>query len=162
MNIRYRLRQFARALRGPSSPPDLGDLSALLTAPQRALFVAMAPVDQDHCLSVARVLAASGQAHPDLLCAALLHDCGKALARIMVWERVAYVLLGRLAPTWVGRLGSAQAGGFGHGLYLLAHHARLGAALAAQAGCSPATVALIAGVGDPAMQESLRRADDAH
>jgi hypothetical protein len=162
MGVRYRVRQFVRALSGPVTPPDLEDLGDLLTARQKALFSTMAVVDQNHCLAVARALEASGRTQPDLLQAALMHDIGKSAAHIAVWERVAHVLLLRGAPRVVGRLGSPQHGGLGHGLYVLAHQAALGADLAAQAGCSETTVALIRGAGDPALQRALRQADDTH
>lgn len=159
MGILYRLRQFVRAAR-PQSPPDLGALGGLLTAQQRALFDAMAPVDQRHCLAVARALAAEGYSQPDMLRAALIHDAGKATARIALWERVAHVLLSRFAPSAAGRVGSPQAGGFGHGLFVLAHHAALSAGLAEQAGFPPATIGLLRGEGDADLLDALRRADD--
>jgi len=162
MGALYRVRQFLRAA-GPSGPPpELGDLAALLTDDQRRLFAAMAAVDQEHCLRVARALLRAGHGEPALLQAALLHDCGKSTTHIAVWERVAHVLLQRLAPGMVGRVGSAQPGGFAHGLHVLAHHGARGAALAAQAGCPPEAVALLRGAGDPALQAALRQADDTH
>jgi hypothetical protein len=161
MGIRYRARQFMQALWGPTAPPELGEFAGLLEPPQHALFRAMAAVDQAHSLRVAAALAEQGNAAPDLLRAALIHDAGKATAQIAVWERVAHVLALRFSPTLVGRIGSPSSG-FGHGLYVLAHHAEIGAALAAKAGFSPAVVALVHGDGDPAMQSALRRADDAN
>ncbi len=162
MRIAYRVRQFALTIAGPQMPPDLGQLAGLLTPQQRALFSAMAGVDQRHCLAVAEALAVAGYDDPDLLRAALVHDAGKSLAHISVWERVANVLMRRFAPGMLGKIGSPRAGGFGHGLYLLAHHSGLGAALAQQAGFSPATVALVRGDGGPVLQQALDQADDSH
>ena len=162
MRIAYRVRQFARAIAGPQTPPDLGQLASLLTPQQEALFSAMAVVDQRHCLAVATALAAKGYDDPDLLRAALVHDAGKSLAHISVWERVANVLMRRFIPGLAGRVGSPRQGGFGHGLHLLAHHSGMGAALAQQAGFSAATVALVRGEGDPTLQEALNHADDTH
>jgi hypothetical protein len=162
MSVAYRVRQFGQAIVGPQTPPDLGQLASLLTPQQAALFSAMAVLDQRHCLAVAAALAAGGQNDPDLLRAALVHDAGKSLAPIGVWERVTNVLMRWLTPGLVGRVGSPREGGFGHGLYLLAHHSGLGAALAQRAGFSPATVALVRGDGDPALQEALDQADNTH
>ena len=108
---------------------------------------------------MAAALAEQGDVAQDLLRAALVHDAGKSTARIAVWERVAHVLMLRLSPALVGRIGSPH-DGLGHGLYVLAHHAELGARLAAAAGFSPVVVSLVRGDGDPAMQSALRRADD--
>ena len=162
MSACYRLWQFVQAVRGHNKPPDLGTFATLLTAKQAHLFASMSSVDQHHCLAVAQALAAQGVQQPDLLRAALIHDVGKSLGRIRLWERVVHVLLLRCAPALVGRVGSVQAGGFGHGLYLLAHHAHLGAQLAAEAGFSEATVRFVRGTGDADLQEALRRADDSH
>jgi hypothetical protein len=159
MGIRYRTRQFVRTVMGPATPPGLGDFADLLSPSQTALFRAMAPVDQEHCLRVAAALARQCHASPDLLRAALIHDAGKSTAHIAVWERVAHVLMLHFTPALVGRVGS-PGGGFGHGLYVLAHHAETGARLSAAAGFAPAVVALVRGVGDPPMQRALRLADD--
>jgi len=162
MRIAYRLRQFLRTAGVPHTPPDLGSFANLLTPEQYALFTAMAVADQWHCLAVARALAAQGEENADLLRAALIHDVGKSLAHIGLWERVVHVLIARLTPHLVGRLGSARPDGWGHGLYVLAYHASLGAELAAQAGFSSVTVALVRGDGEPCMQALLNRADDEH
>jgi hypothetical protein len=159
MGIRYRTQQFVRAVMGPDTLPELGSFADLLLPLQRSLFRAMAPVDQAHCLRVAAALAQQGDAPPDLLRAALIHDAGKSAAHIAVWERVAHVLILHLAPALVGRIGSPHEG-FGHGLYALAHHAETGAGLAAAAGFSPVVVSLVRGDGDPALQSALRHADD--
>jgi putative nucleotidyltransferase with HDIG domain len=137
-------------------------LGALLTDEQQALFASLAVVDQRHSMAVARALASHGETDPDLLRAALMHDIGKSLGRIAVWERVAHVLLLCVTPRLVGRIGSKRAGGAGHGLYLLAHHAELGAQIAAQAGFSPEVVALVRGDGDARQQNALHAADDTH
>lgn len=160
MGALYRIRQFVRAAGKQGPPPDLGEMAGLLTADQRRLFAAMAVVDQEHCLRVARTLRAAGHSERSLLQAALLHDCGKSVTRIAVWERVAHVLLQRLAPALPGRLGSSRPGGVGHGLHVLAHHTALGAELAAQAGCPPETIDLLRGAGEPRLQSALAQADD--
>ncbi len=162
MRALHRIRQFVRAVSGPNVLPDLGEMGALLTAEQKRLFVSLAAVDQRHSLAVARVLAAQGETDAELLQAALMHDIGKSLGHIAVWERVAHVLLLRYAPRLVARIGSARAGAVGHGLFLLAHHAELGAQLAAQAGFSAQVVALVRGTGDPRRQTALSDADDTH
>lgn len=160
MGARQRVRQFVWAVSGPSTPPDLGELGVLLADEQKRLFLALAAVDQRHSLAVARALAAQGETDAELLQAALMHDIGKSLGHIAVWERVAHVLLSHYAPRLVGRIGSAQRSGPGHGLYVLAHQAESGAQLAEQAGFSPDVVALVRGTGDLRRQTALNAADD--
>ena len=160
MRVAYRVRQFVRALAGPRTAPQLGDFVVLLTPEQTALFAGMAVTDQRHCLAVAATLVAGGHGEADLLRAALVHDAGKALARIRLWQRVLYVLLNWLAPGLVHRLGSASARGSLYGLYVLAHHAELAAGLVAQAGFSEAVAALVRGEGDARLQAALHSADE--
>jgi putative nucleotidyltransferase with HDIG domain len=162
MGARYRVQQFVWAISGPNAAPDLGELSNLLTEEQTRLFRTLAVVDQRHCLAVARALAQRSETDAGLLQAALMHDIGKSLAHIAVWERVAYVLLSRVSARLVCRIASARRGDVGHGLYLLAHHAELGAQVAAQAGFSEDVVALVRGSGDARRQTALREADDTH
>jgi len=160
MGILYRVRQFVRAINGPSAPPDLGALADLLAPEQRSLFGGMSLGDQHHCLAVARALLAAGHTDRDLLRSALVHDAGKSAAHIAPWERVAHVLLLRFAHSVVGRVGAPQTSGFGHGLYVMARHAVYSAAMAERAGFPPATVTLLRGDGPPEWQDALRRADD--
>jgi hypothetical protein len=80
---------------------------------------------------------------PEVLQAALLHDVGKTAVAASLWMRVLMVLLERLVPGWLERVG--QEGGDGWRRHVLAYqrHAEIGAELAAQAGSSPLTVSLI-------------------
>ncbi len=160
MGARYRVRQFVRALTGSRTRPDLGVLARLLTREQMALFATMAPADQHHCLAVAETLAAGGWTDDDLLRAALMHDVGKSLAHIGLWQRVAYVLMCRWAPRVVARLDAAPPKGPAKGLYVLAHHAELGAKLVAEAGLSERVASLVRGNGEADLQAALCWADE--
>ena len=155
---RYRARQFFGALR-PHVDAGLRDgACALLGDGERALFDAMTPRDQQHCLDVYLRLRDEGHDDRDLLVAALLHDAGKG--EIALWHRVAFVLLEH-APGALDRLARDGEGWRGV-LYRCRHHAELGAALARRAGSGDAVVALIAETNarDPRLQ-ALHRADDA-
>ena len=48
--------------------------------------------EQAHAVSVYRQLVAQGETSSDLLAAALLHDVGKSLSPLRLWERVLIVL----------------------------------------------------------------------
>ena len=114
-------------------------MRARLTSAQQSLFLAMSPRDQWHGVETLRLLPAALRDDRELGLAALLHDCGKGYIRL--YERVLYVLLARL-PWLLVRLAAPRTGPRG-ALLRLSRHTERGAALAAAAGSSPRTVALI-------------------
>ncbi|MBN1178879.1 MAG: HD domain-containing protein [Anaerolineae bacterium] len=139
----YRARQFLHALAAPLIDHGLEDVAQVLTPAQQALFLRMAPVDRRHTLAVYRDLATSGPLPHDLLVAALLHDIGKAAAPARLAVGVLKVLLERFAPRWLERLSRSEPHGWRRPFVIYRQHPHIGAEWAAQAGCSPLTVALI-------------------
>jgi hypothetical protein len=143
----YRFRQFFGALTARVGDDEEWALAELLTLPQRDIFRRMAPNDQRHGLNVCSTLRRAGYDDPALLTAALLHDAGKAAGRIWLWQRTLIVLLERWAPGLLRRLerGAAfeEAPWWRRGFVINRLHPELGARWAAQADCSPTTVALI-------------------
>jgi len=146
---RYRAGQVVRALRARANPPgDAETAAALGWLPERAapLFLAMPANDRRHSLAVLHSLQAAGHADSALMQAALLHDAAKAGAGITLAHRVAFVLAEALFP---GRLAAWAAGAAPPGdgprrpFWVLANHPRLGAEMAAEAGCDAGAVALI-------------------
>lgn len=103
----------------------------------------MPRADRAHGLRTYRLLAAD-DCPEDLLIASLLHDVGKSRSQIRLWDRVLFVLAGRLAPGWLRSLpAEPRAARFGVGLIALRDHAEVGAALIAAAGGSPTVAKLI-------------------
>jgi hypothetical protein len=154
----YRARQVFTALFPRVDAADLGAVAAVLPPPLLRLFETMERRDQRHAIEVMRRLEAGGVTNPDLLTAALLHDCGKGA--VPVWLRVAYVL----SPTWVDGAAREGAAGWRGAAYRLSRHVELGLAAAESAGASAATLRLISGTVDSSEQENLRllhAADDA-
>jgi len=141
--VAYRARQFFRALTASLADEELNEAQQALTPAQWVLFCRMSPADRRHGAAVYRALRARAVHSPDLLAAALLHDVGKASAAAPLWMRVAVALLERLAPDWLERLSRGTTRGWRQRLSAYLRHAELGAHQAAQAGCSPRTVALI-------------------
>lgn len=143
----YRVRQFFGALTACISEQDERRLARFLTPAQRELFRRMAPNDQRHSMSVFYTLLRAGHDEPDLLAAALLHDVGKAAGRIWLWQRTLVVLLHRWSPRllqWLAREPShSVVPWWRRGFVVYWQHPELGARWAAEAGCSPTTVALI-------------------
>jgi hypothetical protein len=100
----YRVRQFFRALFARVSDEELEQAARILTPAALALFCSMPIQDQRHGLDVCVALQQAGHTKPDLLAAALLHDAGKAAARIPAGQRAVIVLLERFAPRLLARL----------------------------------------------------------
>ena len=142
-----------------SRPPAADDLEwarRQLSDDQRALWERMSVRDQRHTLRVARnYVARRPLAAADEIAGALLHDVGKVAGDLGTFTRV----LARLVGPRTRRLREYH------------DHEAIGAALAAAAGSSFVTVALVRGVADetetvrapelPAMITALRDADDA-
>lgn len=165
----YRIRQFAAAvcaeLRGWRPP----DLSAYLDAPQQALFARMTRADQRHSVAVLHALLTEQRGDAVDWQAALLHDVGKAEARLKLWQRALWVVLRAVSPHLLERLAADRPGSWRYPLYLYRVHAARGAELVRAAGGSPLLVELIrlhdappAEISEASLSrrlEILRRAD---
>lgn len=144
-SLRQRFYRGCDDLLSPWRSVDERPAVALLGPPALALYRRMSRADRRHSLRLLARLRREGHDHPDLLVAALLHDCGKAAAPLRVWHRTLKVLLRRLAPGWWECLAApAPPGHWRYPFFVLEHHPRLGAEWAAAAGCTPLTVWLIA------------------
>ena len=141
--LTYRSRQFWNALLSPSKRVTNEALLPHLNSAQIVLFRRMQPAEQVHAYQIFKRLETAGQTTPDLLIAALLHDVGKILVPLSVFDRVVIVLgkhlFGKAALRW--------AEGTPHRWRLpfvvAEKHAEWGAELASQSGASSLTVELI-------------------
>ena len=140
--MRQRARQFFRAMLGRVSLSERAIVEGTLSPAQTALFWRMAPCDQRHSLDVYYALRDGGCQDEALLVAALLHDVGKAAARLTIAHRVAVVLIERAAPGWLARWAGEGKGWIAP---FAAHlqHPQIGAAWAQVAGSSADIVTLI-------------------
>jgi hypothetical protein len=149
----YRVRQFCLALWAGADARDLEPARSVLTPAQLALFTRMQSSEQAHAASVYRQLAAQGETSPDLLAAALLHDAGKSLSPLRLWERVLIVLARAVIPAQARRWGECsgyEIRGWRRAFVVAEQHPAWGARLAAEAGASACTVALIRMHQEPA------------
>jgi len=134
-----------------------------LAPPLFALFCRMQTSEQVHSLWVYRSLRNQKETHPDLLSAALLHDVGKTLHPLTIWQRIEIVLANRIVPDAVKRWGNAPPTGWRKPFVVAAQHPAWGAELAQKAGASPLVVLLIrrhqqepqAEDGDPISEEDF-------
>ena len=150
----YRTRQFVKAFRVSVTATDQADALRWLSPSLGTLFHSMPEPARRHHLDVFAGVRQTGPDEPDLLAAALLHDCGKEWIHPV--QRAIYVLLGAIHSSLPRR-----AGGW---LARQADHPAIGAALVAAAGGSDQTVWLIAHHAEPIDNPLLRRlqaADDA-
>lgn len=109
VSLPAKLRRLSQSLRSTQASPDDAWALVWLTPGEVRVYLGMDARDREHALRVTRALLAEvSDAPPELLAAALLHDCGKQLRPYRVWERVAAGLIpNRLAallplgPLWV-------------------------------------------------------------
>ena len=136
-----KLRRLRRSLRESQATPDDAWALARLTPAEGRLYLRMDARDREHAVRVAQALQAGfSQASPELLAAALLHDCGKLVHPYRVWERVGAGLLPhRLARRLPWKPAQVRA-----------RHAEWGAALVREAGGRERVAALVAAHHHPA------------
>ncbi len=145
----YRARQFFAAIAAywtPLRDDERAAARAWLPAAAWPLFDGMPRSDQRHSLKVLHTLAAAGHTERGLMQAALLHDVAKSSGRVTLCHRVAVVLLKAVRPGWLERMALRPAPGHGdlrYPFWAYANHPRLGAEMAAAAGCDPLAVTLI-------------------
>src|SRR4051794_18808137 len=152
-----KVRQFRTHLRASVRSEEREGLVAWTTPAELALFDEMHVADQRHGLDVVASLRAEGVTDRDLLVAGLLHDAGKGQTGVL--PRIAYSL-GQRYGRWIWRV-AAIVPGCKPALARLRTHAETSAAMAAGAGCSARTVALIRDQDaptDPEFGELLRLA----
>jgi HD domain len=141
--LTYRSRQFWNALLSPSKRVPSEALLPHLNSAQIVLFRRMQPAEQVHAYQIFKRLESAGQTTPDLLTAALLHDVGKILVPLSIFDRVLIVL----GKYFFRKASRRWAEGTPHGLRLpfvvAEHHAGWGADLACQAGATQLSVELI-------------------
>ena len=143
MRIRYRARQFWHALRATPAPQDLDLARQVLSPVQMDLFLKLQPNEQVHSMRIYRQLYHRYPLEKDLLVAALLHDVGKTVYPLRLWERVWIVIARAILPTKAIEWGQADPRGWKRPFAIAEQHAGWGADMAANAGASTTSVNLI-------------------
>ena len=141
--LTYSSRQFWNALLSPNKRIPSEALLPHLSPAQLILFRRMQPAEQVHAYQIFKRLEPSGQAAPDLLSAALLHDVGKILVPLSIFDRILIVLGNHLFRSAARRWAEGTLHGWRLPFVVAEHHAGWGADLASQAGATSLTVELI-------------------
>lgn len=150
MTLVYRLRQGTRALLAFSRPIDDDLARQYLSPPLFALFGRLQRSEQAHSLNVLRSILAQGDAPPELVAAALLHDCGKVRWQLRIWQKTLAVLVRKGAPTLFRRWCSGDARNFWARPFVVSeHHPAWSGELLAEAGAPEAVVWLGMHHADP-------------
>jgi len=158
----YRIRQFWQALMPKISSKELNWALDILPSPAIPLFLAQSLAEQRHALDVTLDLWSASR-NPNLLIAALLHDCGKSKNPLNVWERIYIVLLQR-APRKAWDFFLRCSPFFSSPLYTAEKHPTWGAELALNIGLDVEIVELILHHHSPKTREGLLlyEADNRH
>lgn len=98
----YRIHQFIRTIMPRIKPADVEWATNHLSLAASELFLSQSKAEQRHAIDVAKsILKASYPLsyldYQNLISAALLHDCGKSVVSIRLWQRV-YIVLMHKAP----------------------------------------------------------------
>lgn len=158
--VRLAYRRLFRGIDGllaPWRPLDDRPADALLPPAALPLYRQLSKPDRAHSLRLLTWLQAHGHTDPDLLIAALLHDCGKAAAPLAVWQRTLKVLLRLFLPSAWHRLSRpAPPGHWRYPFFVLQTHPEIGAVRAEAAGLNPSVVWFIRyHETDPAPRDAL-------
>ena len=164
MGIAYRVGQFLHLLTAKGKRNQRRFIYLTLDPSMAALFFRMSDPDQSHSTRVYQTLVDQGEQNDDLLSAALLHDVGKSLEPLRVWERILVVITNRLLPNQVLKWGQGEPLGWRRPFVVAQQHPEWGAAMVRQEGGSETLVTLIRYHQDSAppsagkdVQELIRR-----
>lgn len=150
VRIFWRIRQFVRGVMAHVDASEMLVVARYLPKAALCRFCHMPLDGQRHSLNLLYTLQQAGWDDPDLAAAALLHDVGKVAGNdagipLSPWLRGPLVLLEALAPGKVADLATADpAAGWRYLLHIHREHPAIGAAWAAEDGCSELTCWLIA------------------
>jgi hypothetical protein len=127
----------------PPSSDDAAWAESWLTSAEASIFHRMGNADRRHSIAVARRVAGQNSSDAVTVAAALLHDAGKAVDDLPVWERIGATCLGGRRARWRRYL----------------DHENIGISLLHEAGARPDVVDILRGT-DP-RHHIVMAADDA-
>lgn len=168
----YRIKQFYNALFPIIENYEYSWLKEIMPENQLALFHKQSPAEQRHSLDVAyeiikqkRYLVDSigAESYNDLLLAALLHDCGKSLITLHLWQRAFIVCYDHL-PLKLRYNIKNKNSIFSRTIMIFQNHSSWGKQLAAKAGANREVQKIIENHHSPTnlLEHIICRADNMH
>ena len=164
----YRVFQFIQAFFPRIEPSEIRWVQSNLSLEASALFLKQSPNEQRHALNVAQSLMnkkpiLTNTDFEILLTAALLHDCGKSIVSIHLWQRVFIVLMQLMPPSIWSRLELSNTF-LAYPLKIAGQHAQWGEQLAREAGLNLRVCLLIREHHSPEtnLGQILAKADNTH
>lgn len=168
----YRAKQLMDALCPKVSQSEYTWLYKELSPEEAVLFTRQPLTDQRHALDVAYDIRSQidsiqsdygPEGYHNLLHAALLHDCGKSLIALHLWQRIFIVLFDHF-PAVIKKRIVGQRSPLDKTLIIYRHHPVWGKRLALRAGLSPDIQTLILNHHAPtsSLEELLYLADNRH
>ncbi|WP_368292647.1 hypothetical protein [Dehalobacter sp. TBBPA1] len=168
----YRIKQLRSALHPVVNENEYSWLNTVLSERERQLFLKQTLTEQRHALDVARDIQEQSsliengygkEVYHNLLSGALLHDCGKSVIHLLLWQRIFIVVFDYL-PERIKNIIRQSKSVFGKTLVIYTQHPAWGKRLAARAGLSPEIQRLIHNHHTPqnSMEEMLHSADNRH
>ncbi|NLI93699.1 MAG: HD domain-containing protein [Peptococcaceae bacterium] len=167
----YRIGQFCNALYPKIKTDEYVWLNSVLTPGELAIFYRQTLTEQRHALDVAMDIEEQKNelverfgdvSYHCLLHASLLHDCGKSLFRLRLWQRVAIVAVNYLPEKWKNHI--SKRGILGKTMVIYQQHPAWGKRLASKAGLDKEIQTLIENHHQPGspMEKVLFQADNRH
>ncbi|KUO66807.1 MAG: hypothetical protein APF84_02855 [Gracilibacter sp. BRH_c7a] len=168
----YRLKQLFKAIRPNVKAEEVAWLEEVLTENELSLFLKQLVIEQRHALDVAHeilrkrsdIIQNMGEtAYIDLIKAAFLHDCGKSLIKIRLWQRV-FIVSYNYLPQRIKFNISTQKNLFSKTIIIYQQHPSWGRKLAAKAGLNHQVQELIGNHHSPVnqLEQILFEADNMH
>ena len=108
MGLFYRIRQFWHIITSKLGDQDLQEIIDYLLPSQLQLFRKLSLGEQAHSIRVFTYLVRQQETDKDLLVAALLHDIGKSIYPLSIWERVFIVIAEKLFPRRIHEWGEGD------------------------------------------------------
>jgi hypothetical protein len=100
----YRVGQFFKVLLSRPDETQLNKISQILEPDQFGLFMQLQNSEQAHAIHVMEIFEQEGYQEKDFLKAALLHDIGKIVHPLKLWERVISVICRWINPDCLDNL----------------------------------------------------------
>jgi len=164
----YRVNQFILAIFPHIDPSEINWALDHLSPEAAELFLRQSLPEQRHAINVVKSilkakLPISFDDFQNLITAALLHDCGKSIASIRLWQRVYIVLMRKMPQSLLTHLAKGHSI-FAFSMKIDVRHALWGESLAKKAGLNSVVCLLIREHHTPStyLGRILKQADDMH